>query len=197
MKHPNYYVLDWKTPREPSDAWCPRSDDENFIWYCCVLADRAKITVPMEWTLDLGRKPVASPALMLPYYGGIDIKLMRDDLLDAIQCAGADNLQVFPAILRAEHDPNQVYTNYKGVNIIGGIRAMETPETKTVKLEDSNSLPKLLEGLYINTAAPDGVRIFRLSEARRAVIIHERVKREIEKRKIPYVWFRDQGEWFG
>jgi hypothetical protein len=57
--------------------------------------------------------------------------------------------------------------------------------------------PEVLEGLYLDTNAPDGVRIFRLAEAFRVTIVHERVKREIEKRKIPYVWFRDQGEWHG
>jgi hypothetical protein len=151
----------------------------------------------MEWVVDLGSNPNDEPKLLRACYSTSDISLWRDDLLEAVLSAGADNLHVFPAILCAKHDKNQIYTNYKGVNIVGAIEAMVTPETKTVSLADGNVFPEVLEGLYLDTNAPDGTRIFRLAEARRSTIVHERVKREIEKRKIPYVWFRDQGEWHG
>jgi hypothetical protein len=196
-KHTGYYVMDWRTPGlTPSSAGC---ENEDFFDYD--FGSGSKVYEPKDVTiecfLDLGEAPKEDPGVMLPYYVAYNILLMHDDLLAAILEGGADNLQVYPAVLR--DTVNGVdHTNYKGVNIMGRLRAESRPETKTDKLNDSSGiLPELVEGLVIDAEAPDGTRIFRLENARRAIIVHEKVKLAIEKYKIPYIWFRGYGEWLG
>src|SRR5437879_5549654 len=74
---------------------------------------------PLAYTLDPAR-----PGNICVMYDDVAYPLMRDDLVEALQSVGVDNLQLFAAVIR---DPSTgtEHTNYKAFNIVGVLAAAD------------------------------------------------------------------------
>ena len=97
--------------------------------------------------------------------------IIRQDLLDALQEAGADNLDLYRAIVR---DPaaGQEWNNYWAFNVLGLVSAgVETP---ALEIDESRAM---------------GLLLFRLVEAPSIIVVDERVKNAVQRRGIAGVVF--------
>jgi hypothetical protein len=180
-----YYVLNCigdtdlsETPNLPGGPW--------------MHGQRLTIAVPepLLYTLD----PDYPGDLMAMYKDAIP--LMRDDLLQALQDAGVDNLETFRAILR---DPaNGVErTDYKAVNVVGLVSCADATASKTMDGSPVRSLDTDFDSLVIDEKRVGGALLFRLAEAVNAIVVHDKVKQVVEARGIPGIVFLGPGEWAG
>ena len=124
----------------------------------------SKVPDPLVYTLQPGQGDL-SPM----YTEGQPI--MRQDMVDALQEAGVDNLDLYRAIVR---DPvtGQEWHNYWAFNVLGLVAAgVETP------------------ALGIDESRTMGLLLFRLVEAPTLIVVDERVMHVVLRRAIPGVVF--------
>lgn len=123
--------------------------------------------------------------------------LMSKGLLAALQSAGVDNLEIFPATI---YDPNKeiIIHDYVAFNIVGLVSATDL-ESSTLMNENSelSLLDTDFDGLVIDETKTMGFHLFRLAENCTAICVSEKVKEAIEKHEIPGMIFYGPGEWSG
>jgi len=112
--------------------------------------------------------------------------LMRDDLVQALQAAGVDNLQLYSATLR---NPNTglVRNDYKVVNIVGLVRAADMEESEYIDMGGTGVLGVGFPNLVIDERKAQDLLVFRLLESIADVIIHESVKARLETSGFKYL----------
>jgi hypothetical protein len=123
---------------------------------------------PLIYTLEPGE------GHLLPMYTEGE-PLMRQDLVDALEAAGVDNLELYRAIVR---DPvtGKEWHDYRAFNVLGLVAAaFENP------------------GLGIDESRTMGLFLFRLAEAPTIIVVHKRVMEAVLRRAIPGIEF-DAGE---
>ncbi len=152
---------------------------------------RIEVPTPLHYELDPNRP--GNPKVM---YDAEAIPLMRDDLVEALQCAGVDNLELFETVL-TDSKTGQTYTNYKAFNIIGLVACADMEASSMMGTSDSELLDADFDGLVIDEEKAMGSLLFRLAENISAIIVDDIVKNEIEKRGIPGIVFYASGEWSG
>jgi hypothetical protein len=145
---------------------------------------------PLRYTLD-----AKYPGKLRPLYES-NAPLMRRDLLDALDAAGVDNLQLFDVVLA---DPNNQaeHQDYKAVNIVGLVSAADMERSVRMGISDSELIDADFDRLVFDEKRPAGLLLFRLAENAGAIVVHEKVKNVIEERKIPGMTFYASGEWAG
>jgi hypothetical protein len=135
------------------------------------------------------------PGKMKPMYEGT-VLLMNDDLVQALESAGVDNLQKFPAVITDEVK-GQRYTNYTAVNIVGTIRCADMAASERMDPDDDEDLINVdFDSLVIDEKKAGGALLFRLAESVSAIVVHRRVKEAVE-RTVPGMTFYGPGEWSG
>jgi hypothetical protein len=127
---------------------------------------------------------------------GLPIPFMRDDLYEALVAAGVDNLQVYDAVIR-DLQRGIDHKNYKAFNIVGVIAAADMDESTMMGTSDSTLVDADFDRLVIDEAKCHGQLLFRLAENISAIMVHERVKQEVEKQGIEGVFFYASNEWSG
>lgn len=161
---------------------------------CSPWNDGQPITEPIEepiiYTLDPDY-----PGSMLPMYD-IAETLMRFDLIASLSRAGVDNMQMFQAIIRDAKEGKEC-NDYKAVNIIGVIAAADMQISVPMGTSDSVLIDMGFDSLVIDEKKPHGALIFRLAESVNAIVVHEKVKQQIEADGIPGMTFYGPGEWAG
>ncbi len=123
--------------------------------------------------------------------------LVREDLLQAILDSGVDNLQVFEAIVQ---DPTGGvdHINYRACNVIGVVAAADMQRSVLMHDETVTGLDHDFAELVLDEARiPADVLLFRLAESTSAIVVHQRVREEIEARGIEGMIFYEPGEWSG
>lgn len=123
--------------------------------------------------------------------------LVRVDLLQAILDSGVDNIQVFDATVQ---DPTEGvdHINYRACNIIGPVAAADMKRSVLMHDETVTGLDHDFAELVLDeTRIPPDVLLFRLAESTSAIVVHQRVREEIESRGIEGMVFYEPGEWSG
>jgi len=148
----------------------------------------APIDEPIVYALDPDY-----PGNMLALYDIAEL-LIRDDLLATLRRSGVDNLQVFRAIIE---DPTtgSRHENYSAVNIVGVVAAADMAES--VPMTAGGMSLGGFDSLVVDETRAGDLLMFRLAEAVNAIVIHERVRTEIEAAGIPGITFWEPGEWSG
>ena len=124
------------------------------------------------------------------------IPIMRDELIRALQKAGVDNLEFFPAVLQ---DPGQgkEYDNFKAFNVVGLVACADPEASVLMGTSNSTRIDVDFESLVIDETKTGGALLFRLAESVSAVVVHEKVKTEVEASGIEGMIFLGPGEWSG
>jgi hypothetical protein len=124
------------------------------------------------------------------------VPIMRDDLVAALMAAGVDNLELFPAVI---HDPmtGVDHTNYQAFNIVGLLEAADLGASEMMGTTSSKLIDADFASLVIDESKARDMLLFRLGEASSAIVVHEHVRKVIEDRKIPGIFFYASGEWSG
>jgi|SRR5450755_1776125 hypothetical protein len=163
-------------------------------------------TVPKGFSWTKGKRFATPPTgplqvkmdgdgILMPMFNR-GILLFSDDLVSAIRGSGVDNIDCYDAVLI---DPvaNQAYTNYKAVNIIGLIAAVDLGKSKYHMPSGVARIDTDFDSVVIDESKTGDLLLFRLAECVTAIVVHERVRGYIERAGIPYLTFVDPIRWFG
>jgi hypothetical protein len=178
---PKYYILDAQNPKRMllSSLEDPGLDDNWFWGRRFVEPPEEPIFVPI---LDGYEK-----AELMDYFGTPPVMSQR--FYDALLRAGVSNLDVFDAIL-SDDSGDVRHEGYKAFNLIGIIAAAGSA-TEYSADNESRLIDASIEKLSIDEKAAHGALMFRLAEYAGAVIVHESVKRAIEREGFAHVVFRE------
>ena len=129
-------------------------------------------------------------------YQSQPIPAMSDRLVEALQAAGVDNLELFDAVL-VDAANDKEYSNYKAFNIVGKVRAADMSASTRMGVSQDEIIAVDFDSLVFDESNCRGLLLFRLAENLSAIVVEERIKREIEKRGIRGMFFYKSGEWSG
>lgn len=118
----------------------------------------------------------------------LGIPVMSKRLINVLTEAGVDNIEFFPAILR-NITTGQTY-NYQVYNIIGLVAAtdLEQSEYETYQKE-SPIADTSIHKLVLDESKTHNLLLFRLAEDVSAIVVHERIKKQIENAGIDTMEF--------
>ena len=135
------------------------------------------------------------PGVMVPMYDA-GILLFTERMLLAIREAGVDNLDVYDAVVR-DTATGRPYKEYKAVNIVGAIACADLGKSDYQAPSGSEIVDVDFDSLAIDESKTRGVLMFRLAECITAILVHEKVKKNLEKHKIPHLDFYRPEDWVG
>jgi hypothetical protein len=104
--------------------------------------------------------------------------LMSRAMVRAIAATGADNLDIYPAVL--EDRQNGRRFDYSAVNIVGLVAAADLNSSEWENLDGPAILDTHFDSLVVDESKAAGHLIFRLAEDSSAIIVHEKVKDALE-----------------
>jgi hypothetical protein len=135
------------------------------------------------------------PGIMMPMYD-CGILVFSKPMVAALESAGVDNLEVFPAILR-DPESGAEYRDYFAVNIVGLVAAADLGQSEYEAPSGTPIVDVDFDSLVIDEKRAGDLLMFRLAECITAIIIHERIKQALEAAKIPHLDFLPPEEWIG
>ena len=143
---------------------------------------------PLRVSISGGPKDVLVPMFQ------VGMLALRDDVIAAMGDAGVDNLQLFDLVIE---DPRtqQELLDYRAVNIVGLVAAADMSKSKATgggPLIDVD-----FESVAIDETKARELLLFRLAECVSGIVVHERVKRSIERNGITGLDFVLPGDWGG
>lgn len=196
---------------KPNEKSTTAAQDSYFVMTCEGIYPAASVRLVTEWpsapwmTGELLTRTVPNPVVFRldPNYPGklkpmyqTTILLMRDDLVQALEEAGVDNLEKFPAVVRDE-TKSEEHTTYKAVNIVGLIACADMEGSKLMDDEDEpGEVDVNFDSLVIDEKKAGGALLFRLAESVNAIIVHRSVRDRVEA-AVPGMTFYGSGEWSG
>ena len=165
----------------------PDMDDAPWFTGAVIKQD---FPVPLVYVL----KP--RPGNLKAMYAAMGYPIMREDLIEALQGAGVDNLQFFDAVVE---DPvsGVRHTDYKAFNIVGAVAAADMEKSVLMGTPDSGMIDIDFESLTIDEKKAAPFKLFRLAQSVSAIIVSEGVKNEVERRGVPGMDFYDPPDWSG
>ncbi len=114
------------------------------------------------------------------------ILVMSDRLVAALGRAGVTNLQTFPAVL-SDAQRGLRLPGFQAVQILGAIKAADPKKSIAYDPLSVGRNIVNFEKLVIDEEATHGLLMFRLLEAVATIIVHEQVKRELDKEEWRFV----------
>ena len=186
---PAYYLLGCFGPEDQDRAGIGEILDTSLNWQT-----GSRFESPPAEPVRVELNP-DFPGIMVPMFDA-GILLMDDGMIVALDAAGVDNLDLYEAIIE---DPatGDRFTNYKAVNVIGAVACADLAQSV---FEAPSGVPIIdtdFDALAIDEGKARGLLMFRLAEAVNGIVIHEKVRAELERREIPYLDFIEPGDWVG
>lgn len=126
------------------------------------------------------------------------LPLMSRRLVNALQQAGVDNLQLYPTRLinpQGEKPPPE--DHYLAVNILGLVAAADRVRSKLNPDVPERMISTDFHSLVIDPEKAHDLLMFRLAENVSAVLVHERVKRFVEASGIHTLTWYTPESWAG
>jgi hypothetical protein len=125
-------------------------------------------------------------AQALDYFGTPPV--ISDRFHQALVDAGVDNIDVYDATLMSEDRQTQ-FSGYKACNIIGLVKAADLAKTVFSRDNPSRLIDASIDSLAIDANSAKGHLFFRLAEYSGAVVVHDSIKRALEKHQFPHLVF--------
>jgi hypothetical protein len=148
------------------------------------------IEKPLPSPLHTVLKPI-EPGMgeyLSEYLEGLgSITIFRDDLIEALQQIGVNNLQLFDLDI---YDPinREIYTNYKGVNVVGVVDLV-----KSARLEGD-----IMDNVVLDETKPNPLLMFRILDeegfAGISIIVHRKVAEYLEDKGFKGLVFYEVGD---
>ena len=117
------------------------------------------------------------------------IPLFSKNLLSALEEAGVDNLQTYPAIAVSK-DGKHLSKDYLAVNILGHIRCADLEKSQYSDITGTGLFAVNFRKLIIDEKKAKGQYMFRLAESVSSIIVHESVKQVLDQKGFSYLSFR-------
>jgi hypothetical protein len=122
--------------------------------------------------------------------------LMSDPLVAALRQSGVDNIDVYTAVIR-ETDTGRTFDDYKAVNILGLVSAVDMAASEVVDLcggEDDLNL-FFFDRIALDEAKCRGALLFRLAEKTSAIVVDGTVKETLERLGFDRLEFFEPKDW--
>lgn len=179
-----YYLLERDYPepepyRTKTIGWNEDLDDGEFI-----VGNYLKNSYDKPFEFELWEYEKGGNGHAEFYYDTFPI--MSDYLINALQEAGVNNLQLFPAILR-DLKKGIERTDYKVVNVVGKIKAVDMVKSEYIDMGGTGLIAVGFKNMVIDEHKTYGSLLFRLAESITDIAIHESVKNKLEKYKFKYL----------
>lgn len=139
-----------------------------------------EVPAPLEVELD----PVFGT--ILPDLLDDSLLLMSDQMVEAIRRAGVDNIDTYDAVL-IDRENSRRFENYKVVQIIGRIAAADMGESDVFDPENIGHTVVQFRKLVVDESKITNALMFRLHENISTILIHDRVKQELEQLNLNFV----------
>jgi hypothetical protein len=160
---------------------------------------------PIDWLEGKKLTPVASPVVLemheasgesgdLADIAGGLYTVFSDRLRKTLVAAGVDNVDYFPARLVHPVSGNRS-DDYALVNVLGLVEAVD--KSKSTMTGIGGRLPPTLKQFTIDQKRAGDLRLFRLAESPRLIVIDESVKTTIEAAALDGVFIQRTQEWTG
>ena len=126
------------------------------------------------------------------------VPLMRDDLVQALRACGVDNLDCYEAVIR-ETKTGVEHRNYKAVNVIGLVAAVDLDASDTVKIGigDDRLTTRVVKSLVLDENKAHGQPLFRLAKKRSALVVHDKVATYLREAGSDDMSFIEPADWAG
>lgn len=180
-----YYLLDIQDATYP----CRWIDDVPYIDginFRRGLKITGNVPQPLKFTLSPLDPHAMDNGPEMPAIFKESIPLFRDDVLETMSEFGISDIETYDVEVY-DPDNNEIYTNYKAVNIIGLIAAADMKKSQVTAQGD-------FDGLSIDESKTRGSMLFRLAESTNAILVHEDLKNHLEKNGFTHICFNDPGE---
>jgi hypothetical protein len=132
------------------------------------------------------------------YQGGPDeymdsnVPLMSKRLKEAIEAAGADNLNFYPITLR-NAETGETY-EYFAFNLIGLIDVVDLGQSTMTSHDGDFIGDTAISDLAVEEEAARGLLMFRLKQKFSVILAHKKIKEAVEAVGIPSVKFIEPGD---
>ncbi len=143
---------------------------------------------PSPWT-----EPVPEPLQLtvdengefLPFYKQ-PIPIMKKSLLQSLRDAGVDNIDDYAVEITNPFD-GTVNNDYRAINIIGAIKAVDEGLSAGEELDESGSglAGKFYDEIILDEKKINGQLLFRLEESLSCIVVAESIKELIESLEDP------------
>ena len=149
---------------------------------------------PLPFTVepDEDDREPDEPGVLLEMYQDSYV-LMTKRLVDALQEAGVDNLQLFDAVI-SDPRTGMVSADYKVVNVVGVVACADLGKS-TYTTSGAPLIDVSFDSLAIDEKRAGGLLLFRLAESLSAIIVHERVKSHLLAKGFDMLTFRDPAKY--
>lgn len=184
-----YYVLD-EAPLGSTEDLAVIDEYPRIELDAWLLGKRFRVPIPEPLRIVLDD---AAPGRMPDYFKGT-IPLMSDKLLAALAAAGVDNLDTYRVELR-RGDGSLASSDYKAVNVIGVVSAADMAESTVAEGLPVELIATSFDSLAIDEKKAGGLLMFRLAEAVTTLLVHERVKRQLEASGFGTLGFIEPENW--
>lgn len=174
-----YYVLQSDVSKKTVSFWNePELPDGADMWI-----DGKALTVDVPRPLVYEVEPGDEGDM--PAFINTAIPLMSEPLVQVLRKCGVDNLEVFDVVIN-ELATGKQHTNYRAVNVLGMVDAVDHGKTKVESIE---GLANWVSNMALDEKATRGALMFRLAQLPSKIILHRRVKQAIEAQQLPLVYF--------
>jgi hypothetical protein len=138
--------------------------------------------------------PELGGSMLMELYQNAGV-VMSKRLISALQAAGVDNLDLYPATILNE-ETGEIDLSYAAVNIIGVVAAADLSRTVFDPGVTDRLIAASIDSLAIDEGAARGHRLFRLAESVETIVVHESVKRCVEAEGFDTVVFTQPKDLF-
>jgi len=128
------------------------------------------------------------------YYN--DAIIMSKRLLEALQEAGVDNLDVYPCVIVNEGSGFRT-EDYVAVNLIGLVKAVDIDNSNVTGGDGDHMLDTDFDGLTIDPKKARDYLMFRLAENTSAIVIHRSVKEHLVRKGFTMLSYVEPKDWIG
>lgn len=176
-----YFVLD-RGPRPGRWIDNPQGDLPQMRWSAWRSGSRLAAPPPDPLLFTLKRiSPNASDhGPELPSFLNAAIPLFKRSLLAALAACGVDNIDAYNVDLR-DPETDSVIRDYRAVNLIGMIAAADMAKSDaTVHPGGPALIDVTFDKLVVDTSRTRQVKMFRLAEATKTILVHQSVKDHLE-----------------
>lgn len=189
---PAYFMLQCATPVEWEDRALLRATPlppGEISWR---LGRRFKTAPPVP--IEIEMQETHSDQLI--QLNAKDALIMPKTMLAALREAGVDNLDAYETVIR--HPKTAFVTHdYVACNLIGLVSAVNIARSKVVGGSSDHLLDTDFDGLVIDETRARGLLMFRLAENTTGVVVHEKIRRQLESRGFGQLLFIEPEKWVG
>jgi hypothetical protein len=147
--------------------------------------------LPLVYTLSADR-----PGTPRHLYEEHFVPVMSDVFKRALEAAGVDNLQCFPALLRDPLDGSDI-ADFWAFNIVGLVACADMKRSSLMGTSNSSMGDVDFDALVIDEARAGDQPMFRLAESVSAIVVNDRVRTTVLAAGIPGMVFYGPGTWSG